>query len=395
MQFVTEQIEICRCERREYDKFESLHYLKGICSGASCFMFKINGVIGAFASLLSMPMKGRGNALIFHRIVVLRQFQGLGLSSMIVNLLGGIFKAEGKDIYLKTDSTRMGKMLRNNIQWSPTIMNRRTRKLSKHDHERNKARHRRAAFSFKYIGIEIRGYEALAKHIREVRDGNLLGKYVPVNIAEIAKSTYRINELAFFRDSLTNCFDVLSEKYGANFLECSQPAKLFTTQFVIKRKEYKGASREYLKRLLFINAMIRMIQHKSTIESLIFHLLKENHQQQFNLSSVEVAKMALKAYNTDISKYSLLAKRIKSYSSYSVNVEAAKEMGINTKAASNIARKQIRAQKIAEIYRPDLSDIENIRLMAANGLKISISTLKRWRKDQGYSKYNKSVIPIA
>ena len=93
MQYITKQIEICRCELSEYKQFEHLHYLQGICKGASCFEFKINGDIGAFASLLALPLKGHRNALIFHRIVILEQFQGLGLSNMIVNLLGGIFKA--------------------------------------------------------------------------------------------------------------------------------------------------------------------------------------------------------------------------------------------------------------------------------------------------------------
>lgn len=392
MKFVNQRIEVCRCEREAYDQFEHLHYLRGgICKGASCFLFRINGDIGAFASLLALPLKGHRNALIFHRIVVLEQFQGLGLSNVIVNLLGGIFKAVGKDVYLKTDSTRMGKMLWNNIQWIPTLMNRRTRKLTKHDHERNKARHRRAAFSFRYIGNAINGYESITKPIREIRGENLLGKYVTVNTLGIAKALYRIDNPDFLRDALSCNFDSLSEKYETKYAECLQPAKLYTTDYVIKRKQLKDASREYLKRLLFINGLLRIIQHKTSVESLIFNLIKENHTQQFNLRSIEVVKIALRIYDTDVSRYSHLIEKSKSYS-YRVNVEVAKEMGLSTKAASNVARKEIRAQRISEIYRPDLTDEENVRLMGTHGLKISLSTLKRWRKENNITKYHKSVI---
>ena len=266
MQFISKKIEVCRCERSEYEQFEQLHYLKGICKGASCFIFKIDGVVGAFASLLAMPLREHTNALIFHRIVVLEQFQGLGLSSMIVNLLGGIFKAIGKDVYLKTDSTRMGKMLRNNSQWAPTLMNRRTRKLTKHDHERNKARHRRAAFSFKFVGCVINNYDSITKPIQEIREGNLLGKYILVNTLDIIKSAYRVDNPEFLRDALCNDFDTLSDTYEGIYGKVSQHSELYTTNFVIRRKS-QTANHEYLKRLLFINGLLRLIHHHTTDES--------------------------------------------------------------------------------------------------------------------------------
>ena len=393
MEFISKQIEICRCETSDYTLFERLHYLKGICKGSSCFLFKIDGVVGAFASLLALPLRGRTNAVIFHRIVILEQFQGLGLSSMIVNLLGGIFKAIGKDVYLKTDNTRMGKMLANNIQWKPTLMNRRTRKLSRQDHQRYKTRHRRAAFSFRYEGNITVGYEAITKPIREVREGYLLGRFIPVNVLRLAEVMYQINDPEFLKMALTHDFKALSDIYEGIYVKKHHPEKLFTTDCLIKRKEFKGASREYVKRLLFINAVIRIGKHNETKEALIYNLLKENYQQQFNLGNVEVVKIALKAYNTNITKYSKLIEKVGTHSTYRVNREVADSMNISAKSASNIARKQLRADIIAKFYHLELTDEENIKHMATNGFNISLSTLKRWRKDNNFTKYNKSVIP--
>ncbi len=65
--------------------------------------------------------------------------------------------------------------------------------------------------------------------------------------------------------------------------------------------------------------MIRIIQHEYSIEILIFHLLEENHMQNFKLDVVDVIKLALKVYKTDISKYPNLVCKIRSYNSFKVN----------------------------------------------------------------------------
>ena len=66
-----------------------------------------------------------------------------------------MYLQNGKQMYIKTFSKKMGKMLRNNPLWEATIMNQRTRNLTKGDHKRNKNRQRRAAFSYLYNGIGI------------------------------------------------------------------------------------------------------------------------------------------------------------------------------------------------------------------------------------------------
>lgn len=389
MLYLTHSITICRCERSEYDLFESLHYLRGICKGATCFLFKVDNEVAAFASLLALPMKNHTDALIFHRIVVLQQYQNLGLSSLIVNLLGGIYKHCGKTLYIKTDSNKMGKMLRNNNQWGATQMNLRTRKLSKHDHERNKARHRRAAFCYKFEGDSIEGYDCLTSPINVIRFERLINRYFDVDTFQIAKSSYKINNPEFLRDALTLDVESLSHVYGNLSLNRDDTNSLYTTDFIIRRKSLNG-SLAYTKRLLFLNGIILRLQRENTVEVTIYHLLQEKRLQSLKISNRGVIKIAFRVYNTDIAKY----ERLKSaFPKYRINVDAAREQGLSPKQASNIARKQIRATRISELYNPEFTDDENIRLMGSKGLNISLSTLKRWRKENGYTKYNKSVIP--
>lgn len=394
MKFVNQRIEICRCEREAYNQFEHLHYLKGgICKGASCYQFKINGKIGAFASLLAMPFKGHCNALIFHRIVVLEPFQGLGLSTLIVNLLGGAFKSKGKDVYLKSDSKRMGKMLRSNSQWQPTAMNKRSRKLNKQDHRRNKSRHRRGAFSFRYVGDGVYGYEPIIRRIEDIRKEHLMGKWLPVDVLLLARITYRLDNPVFLRDALSMGFNALTTKYKSLYcFDNPHKDKLYTTDYAIRRTK-QDTSHEYSKRLLFLNGIIRMNQQIYTIESLIYCLLEENNNQNFKLDSHEVIRVALNVYKTDKSRYSNLINVINLQTSYKVNAEVAKNKGLTLKQASNIARKQMRAEQIAKLFNPAITDEENLRHFASNGLNISLSTLKRWRKENNYTKYRKSVIP--
>lgn len=57
------------------------------------------------------------------------------------------------------------------------------------------------------------------------------------------------------------------------------------------------------------------------------------------------------------------------------------------------ARKEIRYKRISELYTPEYTDIKNLEIFKQQGLNISLSTLKRWRKEIGITKYNKSVIP--
>lgn len=63
-----------------------------------------------------------------------------------------------------------------------------------------------------------------------------------------------------------------------------------------------------------------------------------------------------------------------------------RERGITPKQAVQIVRGQINDRTIGELYDCSLTDKQNIELMKEYGIKVSLITLKRWRKKNGITK---------
>ena len=388
-----DKIEICRCERSGYNTFGHLHYLNGLGKGAICYKILIDGEDAVFASVLSMPIKGYTNCMIFHRLVIVEKYQNFGLSSLVLNLLGGIYLQQSKHLYAKTKLKKMGKMLKANPQWKPTHNNQKKRKLTKEDHQRNHARQRRAAFSYKYEGVCIEGFEDLTKPIQEIREQKLVNVPFKIDALKLFRQKYGLNNPEFFRDCIRNNFNFIRLHYEPLYGVSIQNEGLYSQEYEIRRQSLKNASQRYGLRLLYLNGIIFRLSHETSVEKLVYHLLLENIRQGFQLKNYDIIKLGLKVYNTDVNKYKDLKDKIESFKGYTVNKEYAKSQGLTVKQASNIARKDIRSRQIAKFYIPEKSDNENLEVLRINGLEISLSTLKRWRKEHGFIKYNKSVIP--
>lgn len=70
------------------------------------------------------------------------------------------------------------------------------------------------------------------------------------------------------------------------------------------------------------------------------------------------------------------------------------EKGITPKQAVQIVRGQINDRNIGELYDCSLTDKENIEMMNEYGIKVSLITLKRWRKKNGITKKVSSQIKV-
>ena len=71
------------------------------------------------------------------------------------------------------------------------------------------------------------------------------------------------------------------------------------------------------------------------------------------------------------------------------------EKGITPKQAVQIVRGQINDRNIGELYDCSLTDKENIKMMNEYGIKVSLITLKRWRKKNGITKKVSSQIKVS
>lgn len=157
--------------------FAAHHYLSAkINKVCKCLLFEWDGVPVAFVGLINAP---RGNcrwAIAISRLVVLPDWQGLGLSTIIFNFVGGIVKALSDDehdyhLYIKTAHSKFGKSLDRNPNVRATAKDKKcTDEYSaKHD-KRYANRITRRSFCKEYVGEALYGYEHLLKPISELRE---------------------------------------------------------------------------------------------------------------------------------------------------------------------------------------------------------------------------------
>ena len=106
--------------------FDKHHYLTSdINKSCKCLLFSWNETPIAFVGILNTPRKGLPFDMAISRLVILPDYQGLGLSSIILNFCGGIVQSLGEDyrLLIKTIHTKMGKHLTKCNEWEPTAFN--------------------------------------------------------------------------------------------------------------------------------------------------------------------------------------------------------------------------------------------------------------------------------
>lgn len=131
--------------------FRKHHYLNHDINKASrCFVATLNGEICAFNSVLPFPHPIVKNVWREHRLVVLPDYQGIGLGMKISNITGNILKKGGKDYISTTSNPKLIHARSMSSMWKITRFGRvhggtRTSVIKKTSSNRITA-------SFKYIG---------------------------------------------------------------------------------------------------------------------------------------------------------------------------------------------------------------------------------------------------
>ena len=150
--------------------FYKHHYLTSkLNPSCKCFVFFWEEEPVGFIGLLNSPRKGYPNGLSISRIVVLPDYQGIGIAKKCIEFICGIAKANGYITYIKTIHDKFGKYLENSENWSPTSYNGKERKIENVEQGKYNNRLFRKSYCFKFVGKEIEGYEKLLKPIDELR----------------------------------------------------------------------------------------------------------------------------------------------------------------------------------------------------------------------------------
>lgn len=177
--------------------------------------------------------------------------------------------------------------------------------------------------------------------------------------------------------------------FPADYIEIR---RYWTTQNegkAIKLKDGQGRRRK-----LFLNGIIRRLINPSiTLENLLYNLLFElvhyvsNYQAKNIIGKKEIYQIACNVMRADLEAYECLRGTERTYM---VNPKYCVKYGINKRQARNIAEKAIRSEHIGELFDYNKTDKENLEAMKEHGLRISLITLKRWRLENGITKYQKN-----
>lgn len=168
------ELQVYRTTCDTWERFKKYHYMTSkLNKAATCFVFTWNNKLVAFESILPLPNGNYKNAYREHRLVVLPDFQGLGIGGKVSEFIGGILKSVGKTLYTKTVNPAIG-LYRTNAKdkWMPSADNLKADKQEHIDKCSSMGGLTRPSYCFKYIGEPISGFEDLLLPIDKVRYNN-------------------------------------------------------------------------------------------------------------------------------------------------------------------------------------------------------------------------------
>ena len=145
------ELSLFRCRYETWNLFKQHHYLTEELNKASInYIVLWNDKPICFMAILPFPGVGDEKTRRVSRIVVLPDFQGLGLGKDILNYISSLYKKEKSTMYIRTMSPALGIALANDKNWIATSSN---LKIPKKDTNGRKLIER-PSFSYKYIGKE-------------------------------------------------------------------------------------------------------------------------------------------------------------------------------------------------------------------------------------------------
>lgn len=123
------KLEIMACSRHAWIMFKQHHYLsEDIHKGSTCYLACMNGRPVAFIALLALPGRDVKNAWREHRVVVLPDFQGMGIGNKFSEHLAQKYIETGRRYFSKTSNPRFGEHRNKSKLWRGTINNMKDRK---------------------------------------------------------------------------------------------------------------------------------------------------------------------------------------------------------------------------------------------------------------------------
>jgi energy-coupling factor transporter ATP-binding protein EcfA2 len=167
-------LQVSRVEAETWHFFKKHHYLtEDVNKSCKFLLFEWNDKPIGIVAIINQPRKGCSNGFAISRIVVMPDFQGMGLGVKLLEFCGGLIRNNNGLCFIKTVNPALGVYFNNNKQWRGTAMNNKIRHKSSSSSDISaKNRLERTSFCHEYIGESISGYEDLLLPINEMRSKN-------------------------------------------------------------------------------------------------------------------------------------------------------------------------------------------------------------------------------
>lgn len=153
------KVELVPCDTETvWGVFKKHHYLSGsINKSANSWAAYLDGYLVGMTSIIAFPSGNWKDGWRDHRIVVLPEFQGMGIGSAISDMVADIVVSEGGRFFSKTAHPALGEHRENSSKWKPTTKNKVVRKDYNSDIRTKEDKHKRAhahrnCYSHEYIG---------------------------------------------------------------------------------------------------------------------------------------------------------------------------------------------------------------------------------------------------
>jgi ABC-type lipoprotein export system ATPase subunit/GNAT superfamily N-acetyltransferase len=114
----TIELQVFRCRYEAWDIFKQHHYLtENLNKAAKNFIFLWNEKPIAFIGVLPFPNGSFQDAFRISRLVVLPDFQGLGIGFKILNYISQLYKNIGKTMYIRTSNPGLYLGMQKRKEW--------------------------------------------------------------------------------------------------------------------------------------------------------------------------------------------------------------------------------------------------------------------------------------
>lgn len=166
-------LQVSRTTNDTWGWFKSHHYLtEERNKGFGHLLFEWNNKPIGIIVYKNQPGGTIKNGFAISRVVVLPDYQGMGIGSKICEFFGGIIKNNNGRMFIKTVNPALGEYFNKSEKWKGTSKNGKFRDDIKENNQKYKNLIKRTSYCHEYIGENITGYENLLLSINEMRSKN-------------------------------------------------------------------------------------------------------------------------------------------------------------------------------------------------------------------------------